>query len=37
LKTFILNIAVWGWSGAPNAGTVFPAEMPVDYVRVYSN
>jgi beta-glucanase (GH16 family) len=34
----ILNIAVGGsWPGAPNAGTVFPSEMLVDYVRVYSN
>ena len=34
----ILNIAVGGsWPGAPNAGTVFPATMLVDYVRVYTN
>jgi len=34
----ILNIAVGGsWPGAPNAGTVFPSEMLVDYVRVYAN
>lgn len=34
----ILNIAVGGsWPGAPNASTVFPSEMLVDYVRVYSN
>ena len=34
----ILNIAVGGsWPGAPNASTVFPSEMLVDYVRLYSN
>jgi beta-glucanase (GH16 family) len=34
----ILNIAVGGsWPGAPNASTVFPSEMLVDYVRVYTN
>ena len=34
----ILNIAIGGsWPGAPNATTVFPAEMLVDYVRVYAN
>lgn len=34
----ILNIAVGGsWPGAPNSTTVFPSEMLVDYVRVYSN
>ena len=34
----ILNIAIGGsWPGAPNASTVFPSEMLVDYVRVYSN
>jgi len=34
----ILNIAVGGsWPGSPNAGTVFPATMLVDYVRVYTN
>jgi len=34
----ILNIAVGGsWPGAPNASTVFPSEMLVDYVRVYAN
>lgn len=32
----ILNIAVGGnWPGSPNASTVFPATMEVDYVRVY--
>lgn len=32
----LLNIAVGGnWPGSPNAGTVFPQEMQVDYVRVY--
>jgi beta-glucanase (GH16 family) len=33
----LLNLAVGGnWPGAPNADTVFPAQMLVDYVRVYS-
>lgn len=32
----ILNLAVGGdWPGPPNANTVFPQEMLVDYVRVY--
>jgi beta-glucanase (GH16 family) len=34
----LLNLAVGGgWPGAPNAGTPFPSEMQVDYVRVYTN
>ena len=34
----ILNLAVGGnWPGSPNAGTPFPSEMLVDYVRVYTN
>ncbi|MGD0521037.1 MAG: family 16 glycosylhydrolase [Terracidiphilus sp.] len=34
----ILNLAIGGdWPGNPNAGTPFPAEMLVDYVRVYTN
>jgi beta-glucanase (GH16 family) len=34
----ILNIAVGGsWPGAPDSTTAFPAEMLVDYVRLYSN
>jgi beta-glucanase (GH16 family) len=34
----ILNLAVGGsWPGDPNAGTPFPAQMLVDYVRVYTN
>jgi len=35
---FILNVAVGGNSGggSPNATTVFPQEMLVDYVRVYA-
>ena len=33
----ILNVAVGGgWPGAPDATTVFPQTMLVDYVRVYS-
>jgi beta-glucanase (GH16 family) len=32
----ILNLAIGGdWPGAPNASTVFPVQMWVDYVRVY--
>jgi len=32
----ILNIAVGGdWPGSPNADTVFPQQMVVDYVRIY--
>jgi len=32
----ILNLAVGGnWPGYPNANTVFPAELLVDYVKVY--
>lgn len=34
----ILNIAVGGsWPGSPDSTTVFPAEMLVDYVRIYTN
>lgn len=34
----LLNLAVGGnWPGAPNASTVFPAKMYVDYVRVYQD
>jgi len=34
----ILNLAIGGgWPGSPNATTRFPAEMVVDYVRVYAN
>jgi len=33
---FILNVAVGGnWPGSPDATTVFPQHMMVDYVRVY--
>ncbi|GAB4414333.1 MAG: hypothetical protein OHK0039_22040 [Bacteroidia bacterium] len=33
---FIMNIAVGGnWPGSPNASTVFPQQMQVDYVRVF--
>lgn len=32
----ILNVAVGGnWPGSPNASTVFPQTLEVDYVRVY--
>ncbi len=33
----LFNVAVGGnWPGPPNASTVFPVTMEVDYVRVYS-
>lgn len=33
---FLLNLAVGGhWPEYPNADTIFPTEMQVDYVRVY--
>ena len=33
---FIFNVAVGGtWPGSPNANTVFPQRMVVDYVRVF--
>jgi beta-glucanase (GH16 family) len=34
----VLNLAVGGiWPGSPDASTPYPAEMVVDYVRVYTN
>jgi beta-glucanase (GH16 family) len=35
----ILNLAVGGdeWVGEPDADTVFPAQLKVDWVRVYQN
>lgn len=34
----IFNVAVGGnWPGSPNASTVFPQKMYVDYVRVYAD
>jgi beta-glucanase (GH16 family) len=34
----LINMAVGGdWPGAPNASTVFPADLKVDYVRIYTN
>ncbi len=33
---FLLNVAVGGnWPGNPDASTIFPATLEVDYVRVY--
>ena len=33
---FIFNVAVGGnWPGSPNASTVFPQQMLVDYIRVF--
>ncbi|HYG38468.1 MAG TPA: glycoside hydrolase family 16 protein [Cytophagales bacterium] len=35
---FIFNVAVGGnWPGSPNASTVFPQTMVVDYVRVFQD
>jgi beta-glucanase (GH16 family) len=34
----ILNLAIGGdWPGSPNGTTVFPGDMQVDYVRIYTN
>lgn len=34
----ILNLAVGGsWPGAPDATTAFPADLQIDYVRLYTN
>ena len=34
----ILNLAVGGsWPGNPDATTVFPSQVLVDYVRIYTN
>ena len=34
----IMNLAVGGdYGGNPDAHTVFPGEMQVDYIRVYDN
>jgi len=34
----LLNLAIGGdWPGPPSASTPFPAEMLVDYVRIYAN
>jgi beta-glucanase (GH16 family) len=34
----ILNLAIGGsWPGSPSAGTPFPSQMLVDYVRIYTN
>lgn len=34
----LINLAVGGsWPGSPNSSTTFPAQMLVDYVRVYTN
>jgi beta-glucanase (GH16 family) len=33
---FIFNVAVGGnWPGNPDATTVFPQQMRVDYIRVF--
>jgi|GEM_PF-741554 len=33
----LMNLAIGGsWPGSPNTNTIFPSEMLVDYVRIYS-
>jgi beta-glucanase (GH16 family) len=33
----LLNLAVGGnWPGSPNSNTIFPSQLEIDYVRVYS-
>lgn len=33
---FIMNVAIGGnWPGSPNATTIFPTQMHVDYIRVF--
>lgn len=34
---FLLNLAVGGWAGQPDAKTSFPATYSIDYVRAYTN
>jgi len=35
---FLINLAVGGnWPGSPNDETIFPADMYIDYVRVYQD
>ncbi len=31
----IINLAIGGWAGPPNATTVFPAYLDIDYVHIY--
>jgi len=31
----IINLSVAGWAGSPDAATVFPAHLDLDYVHVY--
>ena len=34
----LLNVAVGGnWPGPPNLSTTFPAELQIDYIRVYKD
>ncbi len=34
----LLNVAVGGnWPGPPNLSTAFPAELQIDYIRVYKD
>lgn len=36
-QVVVLNVAVGGYPGAPTAATALPAQMRVDYVRVFAN
>ncbi|GAA2565976.1 glycoside hydrolase family 16 protein [Pseudonocardia hydrocarbonoxydans] len=36
-QIIVLNLAVGGYPGAPDATTPFPAELRIDWVRVYAN
>ncbi len=36
-QIIVLNLAVGGYPGAPDRTTPFPADMLIDYVRVYAN
>lgn len=36
-QVVVLNLAVGGYPGAPDAGTPLPAAVQVDYVRIYAN
>ncbi|MFN3512359.1 MAG: family 16 glycosylhydrolase [Phenylobacterium sp.] len=32
----VANVSVGGWAGTPDASTVFPASLQIDYIRAYS-
>jgi beta-glucanase (GH16 family) len=34
----VVNLAIGGnWGGAPDGSTAFPAQMQIDYIRVYQS